>query len=161
MCRHWSGDILDLLFAHIVERKLKLVANLIAHRATHADASRLCQRLKTGRYVDTVAKDVFVINNDIANIQANAKLDPPFRGDSDVSLRHLPLNVDSAAYSVDNAGKLNKDAVSRRLDNAPAVFCDLGVDHCASVTLERGQRPFFIKAHQPRITRNIPRKNGR
>jgi hypothetical protein len=73
----------------------------------------------------------------------------------------LPLNIDSTAYGVDDTGKLNKDAVTRRLDNAPAVFRDLGTDDRASVALECGQRAFFIQAHQPRIARDIPRQNGR
>jgi hypothetical protein len=41
------------------------------------------------------------------------------------------------------------------------VFRDLGIDDRASVALERGQRAFFIQAHQPRIASDIPRKNGR
>lgn len=95
------------------------------------------------------------------HIQANAKLDTPFRRDLGVALGHLPLDIDSTAHRVDDAGKLNKDAVARRLDDAPAMFCDLRIGDGASVALERSQGAFFIQAHQPRIARDIPRENGR
>ncbi len=75
--------------------------------------------------------------------------------------RRAAMDIDSTAYRIDDAGKLNKDAVARRLNDAPAVFRDLRIDDCASVALERGQRALFIQAHQPRITRDIPRENGR
>src|SRR5262252_9209909 len=34
---YWPGDVLDLLFAHILERKIELIAHLIAHDAADAD----------------------------------------------------------------------------------------------------------------------------
>jgi hypothetical protein len=50
----------------------------------------------------------------------------------------LPLDIHRAAYGVDDTGKLNKDAVAGRLNDASAVFRDLRIDDCASVSLERG-----------------------
>jgi hypothetical protein len=38
MGRHWPGDVLDLLFAHVLERKIELIAHLVAHDAADADS---------------------------------------------------------------------------------------------------------------------------
>src|SRR5262245_45044697 len=161
MDRHRPGDVLDLVFAHVLERKMELVAHLIAHVAADADPSRLRQGFQARRDVDAVAIDVFVINDDIAHVQTNAKLDTPLWWNLHIALGHLPLDIDSTAYAVDDTGKLDKHAVARRLDNAPAVFGDLGIDDRASVALECGQCAFFIQAHQPRIACDVRRKNGR
>ena len=38
----WPGDVLDLLFAHVLERKIELIAHLISHDAADADPPWLC-----------------------------------------------------------------------------------------------------------------------
>src|SRR5262249_36140285 len=158
---YWPGDVLDLLFAHILERKIELIAHLIAHDAADADPPWLPYSFETGREIDATAINVFVVNDDVANVQTNTKLDTPFWRDLGVALGHLPLDIDSTAYTAADTGKLSKKAVARRLNDARTVFRDLRVDDCASVALERGQRAFFIQAHQPRIAHDIPRENGR
>src|SRR5215470_2421454 len=90
--------------------------------------ARLRQGFETRRDVDAVAIDVFVIDDDIAHVQANPKLNTPLWRNLHIALGHLPLDIDGTAYGVDDTGKLNKDAVARRLNNAPAVFHDLGID---------------------------------
>src|SRR5262249_46989453 len=112
------------------------------------------------RDVDAVAIDVLVINDDIAHVETNSKLNTPLLRNLDIALGHLPLNIDSTAHAVDDTGKLYKQAVARRLDNASTVLRDLGIDDRASMALERGQCAFFIQAHQPRIASDISRKNG-
>src|SRR5215472_5209624 len=142
MDRHWPGDVLDLVFAHVLERKMELVVHLIAHDAADADAPWLRQGFETRRDVDAVAIDVLVVNDNIAHVQTNPKLNTPLRRNLHIALGHLPLDIDSTAYTVDDTGKLDKHAVARRLDNAPAVFRDLGIDDRTSVALECGQCPF-------------------
>src|SRR5215469_2065156 len=98
MDRYRPGDVLDLVFAHVLERKMELVAYLIAHDTADADAPRLRQGFETRRDVDAVAIDVFVINDDIANVQANPKLNTPLWRNLHIALGHLPLDIDSTAY---------------------------------------------------------------
>src|SRR5262249_54992231 len=151
MDRHRPGDVLDLVFAHVLERKMELVAHLIANIAADADPSRLRQGFQARGDVDAVAIDVFVIDDDVRHVQANARLATPLWRNLHIALGHFPLDIDSTAYAVDDTGKLDEQAVARRFDNAPAVFRDLGIDDRASVALECGQCAFFVEAHQPRI----------
>src|SRR5262245_32947236 len=44
---HRPGDVLDLVFAHVLERKMELVAHLIAHVAADADPDRKSTRLNS------------------------------------------------------------------------------------------------------------------
>src|SRR5262249_36167261 len=103
---YWPGDVLDLLFAHILERKIELIAHLIAHDAADAHPPRPRKSFEPRRDIDATAINVFVVNDDVANVQTNTKLDTPFWRDLGVALGHLPLDIDSTAYSVDDTGKL-------------------------------------------------------
>jgi hypothetical protein len=68
------------LLAHVVERVGQLVADLIAHRARDADAAGLGQRFQPRGDIDAVAEDVAAFGDDVAEIDADAKLDPPLIG---------------------------------------------------------------------------------
>ena len=65
----------QMLFAAILKSDVEPVANVIAHRLRNGDTSRLCQAFETCRDVDTVAVDVVAIDNDIAEVYPDAKLD--------------------------------------------------------------------------------------
>jgi hypothetical protein len=82
---HRAGDILDLLFACILEGEVELVANLVAQHEAGADAAGLGERLEAGGDVDPIAENVAILDDDVAEIDAHAKLDPSFRRDVDVA----------------------------------------------------------------------------
>src|SRR5690349_12084026 len=138
MSRHGPSDVLDLLFACILEIKIKLIAHLISHGAADADPPGLRQSFETRRDIDAVAKNVLVINDDVADVQTDTELNTPFWRYLGIALSHLPLDVDSTTHGIDDTGKLDKDAVPRRLNDAPAVFRDLRIDDGASVAFKRG-----------------------
>src|SRR6516162_4802869 len=72
---HRPRNVLDLLLAEIVEGDVEAVAHLLVRRGTEANPARLGQRFEPGRYVDAVAKDVAVLDDDVADIDAHAKFD--------------------------------------------------------------------------------------
>jgi hypothetical protein len=61
-----SGDVLQRLLAHVLERKTELVAHRIAHAARYANAARLGQPLQPRGDVHPVAEDVPLVMNDVA-----------------------------------------------------------------------------------------------
>ena len=67
-----TADILDMLLAEILKTDRKAVGNLIAHRRGDADAARLRQRFKPRSDVNAVAEDVIVLDDDVAQIDADA-----------------------------------------------------------------------------------------
>src|SRR6516164_3836387 len=140
MGAHRPCDVLDLLLSHIGKRETELVADLVAHHPADANPARLGQGFKTGRDVDAVAVDVLVVDDDVAEVQTDAVFDAPFRRHLDIALCHASLDVDRAAYRVDDAGELGEYAVASELDGAPAVLLDVGVDQLAPMALQHGER---------------------
>ena len=83
---------------------------------------------KPCRHVNAVAIDVVTINDDIANIDADAELDALFCRDIAVALKHAALDVDGAAHRVNHADEFHQHSISGGLNNSAAMFGDLGVD---------------------------------
>jgi hypothetical protein len=129
---HQAGDVFDLLFAQILEREVKLIAHLVAYDAANTDPAGLGQCLETGGDVDAVTVDVALIDDNIAEINADAEVDAPFSGNvSVVALCHVALHLDRAAHRIDDAGKLDQRAVAGGFDKAATVLPDLWVDQFA------------------------------
>jgi len=156
---HRPRDVLDLLFAHVLEGDVELVADLVAHHPADADSARLGQGFETGGDVDPIAVDVALVDDDVADINADAELDALFRGHADVALGHPALQIDRAAHRVDDAGEFDEEAIAGGLDDAAAVFDDLGVEKLAPVALQCGERAFLVQPHQPRVAGNIGGKD--
>ena len=71
------------------------------------------------------------------------------------------LHLDRAAHRIDDAGELDQQAVAGGLDDAAAMLGDLGIDERLSTGLEPGERAFLVGTHQPAITGDIGRQDGR
>jgi hypothetical protein len=56
--------------------KSTFVAHLVAHRAADADPARLGQAFEPRRDIDAVAVNVVLVDDDVADIDADAELDP-------------------------------------------------------------------------------------
>src|SRR6516162_1291178 len=142
------GDILDLLFAHVLKRYGKLIAHLIAYHPADADAAWFGQGLQAGRHVDTVTEDVVVVDHDVGEIDADAKIDAPLGWHAGVTCDDLALHLDRAANRIDYARKFAKQTIARRVDDAAAVLLNFGVGNVTPQRLQRRQRAFLIRRHQ-------------
>ena len=85
---------------------------------TEADPARLGQRFEPGGNVDALAEDIAVLDDDVADINAHAKFDAALCRCCGVAGDHLPLQLDRTAHRIDDAGELDKEAVTGRLDDA-------------------------------------------
>src|SRR6202040_906263 len=74
-----ARDVLDLLLAPVVEGETELVAHLVTHHAADADAARGRQGFEAGGDVDAITVDFPTVLDDVAEIDADAELDPPIR----------------------------------------------------------------------------------
>ena len=77
--------------------------------------------------VDTVAEDVVVVENDVAEIDADAEMDASLGSHAGVARGHLALHLDRTTNRVDHARKLAEQTIARRVDDATTVLLDLGV----------------------------------
>jgi hypothetical protein len=69
---HRAGDVFDLLFAQILERDVKLIADLVAHYPAYVDPAGLGQSFEARGDVDAVAVNVALVDHNIAEIDADA-----------------------------------------------------------------------------------------
>ena len=129
------------------------------HRARNQDAVGLRQRLQPCSDVHTIAIDVAAVNDDVADVDADAEFDPPIGRHVRIALCHAALDVNRATHCIDHTDEFDKDAVAGRLDDATAVLGDLGVDQFLADALELAERAFLVQAHQPAVTGNVARKN--
>jgi hypothetical protein len=70
-----SIDILDTYFAAILKTNVHPIADALMDNGGDADPAGLCERLQTCGNIDAIAIDVVALNNDIAEIDANAQHD--------------------------------------------------------------------------------------
>ena len=113
------------MLAHVLERDVELVAHLVTHNSTDADSARFSQCFQARCKVDTIAEDIVLIDDDIAEIDADTKFDAPLFRHVGIAPSHLTLHLDGAAHRIDHAVEFNEQAVATRLHDATAVLGDL------------------------------------
>ena len=152
-----TRDVLDLLYPEVLEREAELVEHLVAYRPADTDLPRQRQRLQARRDIDAIPENVVAVDNDVADVDAEAKFEAVFGGHARIAIDHSPLHVDRAANGIDHTGKLEQQTIAGRLDNPAAKFGDLGVDQVAPVRLQRRERAAFVLLHETGIARHIGR----
>ena len=88
--------------------------------------------LEPGRDIHPVAHEIAVaLLHHVAEMDADAELDPSVLGDACVAFDRSFLHFDRAAHGVDHASELDDAAVAGALDDAPAMQSDGGIDEIA------------------------------
>jgi hypothetical protein len=148
------GDVLDLLLAQIVEAQRQLVADLAVRRGRNANRAGLGKRLQPGRDVDPVAEQIDAIDDDVADMHANAQLHRLVEGTARVLRGDRGLDRDRALDGIDHAGEVGDDTVARGVKDAAPVRQDQLIDDDATC-LQPGERADLVARHQPAITGNV------
>ena len=117
-----TGDVLDLDLAAILEVEIQLVAYLIVHGAAQADPARIGQALEPCGQVHAVAIDVVALDDDVADVDADAKHYLLVFRDACVALTHRALDLDGEGNGLHHTGKLHQRAVAHELNGAAVVL---------------------------------------
>jgi hypothetical protein len=104
---------------------------LVAHYTADTDATGIGQGFEPCCDINPVAVDIAPVLYDVAEIDPHPEFNAAIGRHVGVSLRHLPLHFDSATHRVDDAGKLDEQAVACRLHDAAVMFLDFGVGQLA------------------------------
>ena len=128
---HWPCDVLELLFACILEGDIELAPNLPVRVIGDANATGLRQSLQTRCHIHAVAENVTSIDDDVADIDAHAELDALLIWHLGIALGHPALDIKSAAHCLHYAAKLSQQPIAGVLDNTAAVFRNLRIDEGA------------------------------
>src|SRR6476469_6205435 len=116
---------------------------LVSNGTANTDPAWFSQRLQTGSYIHAVTKDVALLDNDISQVNADAKYDAPIRRDRCIVLGHCALYRDRAAHRIDDAEKFDKQSIASGLDDAAAMLGDLRIANFAPDHPQGGERAFL------------------
>src|SRR5450755_5166212 len=139
-----SAIFLQRLRTQILKRNIYLATNLPMCIVGNADTARLCDPFETHCNIDPITIDVIFVDDNITDVDANAKLDPLDLRYIDILFGHAALNFDGTSHGVDHAGELNESAVPGILDDASAMISDFGIKKRLSKSFQLRQRAFFV-----------------
>ena len=101
------------MLSEILVFHAQLVFHLIMSPTGYTDTSSLSQRLHPSCYIDTIAVDIAIVFNNVAEINTDAELHLAIISQLCVSFGKITLDFDSTVYRINNAAKLRKKVVSR------------------------------------------------
>ncbi len=89
-----------------------------------------------------------LLDNNIAEVDADAKPYTPFLGNRALAIDHPALHLGGAAHRIDDARKFRQQAVAGVLYGTTSVLPDLRIDQLREVRLDSLVRTFLIRSHQ-------------
>jgi hypothetical protein len=125
---HRPGDVLERLLAHVLEAEVELAGDLVVDRRRDEDAAGLGDALQPRGDVDAVAQQVVALDDDFAQVDADAEVHPLRLGQRFVARLQRVLDLDRAAYALDHAAEFGEHRVARCVGDASVVVRDDAVD---------------------------------
>ena len=154
-------DVLQAAFTQGVEAVRQLAPDLVVDLAGDADGARLGQGLQAGGEVDTLAVDVAVLDDDIAEADADSEPNAFRLGSLTRVLGDICLDLDRAAYRLDDAGEFAKQPVAHELDQTASVLGQKGLDHLLATRLEPLQGAGLVVLHERGVADHVRRQDRR
>src|SRR5271165_1288762 len=152
----WLGDVLEFGRAEVGDRQIEPALYLPVGLLGETDRARRGDPLQPRRDIDAISHQIAVaLLDDVAEMNADAKLDATLRRQAGVAFDETVLHLDRAAHGVDHAAELNKRAVAGALDDAPVVRVDRGIDQIAAQPAEPRQRAILVGAGEPAVTDDV------
>jgi hypothetical protein len=136
------------LFAHVLRIKLNLAGRVFVDPSRNADAARFSECFQSRGDIDPVTKEVTVFDDDIPLVHRHPELQELPRGGGRVPVLKGILDSDSGAQRQDCTWELGKHAVSHQLEDAPALFCDEGLDDLGAQLPQPLDRANFVLPDQ-------------
>src|SRR5829696_5259337 len=116
------------MLACILEGVRQPVSDLIPHGSREAYPTRLGQALQACRHIYSIAEEVVLIVDHIAEIDADPEQNAPVLAQVGIPVEHAPLHLDGTAHRLDRTGELDQKTVAGRFDDVPTMLTDQGID---------------------------------
>ena len=104
-----------------------------------------------GGNIDPVPKDVVAVDDDIADIDADAEDDALVLGHARIAADHAALDYHRAPDRIDDTGKFDQRAVARGLDDTATMTGNRPVDQRPAMGFQRLQSADLIGLHKPAV----------
>ena len=132
---------------------------MVANGARDADTPRFGQAFQPRSHVDAIAVDVVALNDDVAEVDTDAKLDTSRFGNLGIARGHALLDVHGALHRFHDTGKLGQGPVADQFHDAAVMLGDLGIEKLFAVRLERFPRARLVLAHEAAIADHVCGQN--
>src|SRR5205807_39521 len=100
-------------------------------------------------------ENIGVLNDDIALVNTDAKLDPFCLPDIRVALSYFALHLGRAAQRVHHAAELDQKAIARCFYEPAAMLGDLWIDHLSTDRPKPIEGALFVGPDEARIPGDI------
>src|SRR5215471_19205799 len=107
-----SRNILKRPLTCVHEVDIELTLCVLMDASGHAYAARLRNAFQAHGYVHAITENVTTIDDDVADIDANAEFDPLLLRYTRVAFRHATLDIDGAANRVDHAWEFSEHPIA-------------------------------------------------
>jgi len=116
--------------------------------------TRLSKSLQLSRDIDGIAEEMVALNDDVADVDADAE--PHVLADRSISilLRYGVLHCDSALHGIHGAGEVSDEAIASRVEDPTAIRGDQPIDD-DPVRRESAEGADLISPHQAAIAFDI------
>src|ERR1700733_2398460 len=158
---NWAVDVLDADLAAVLEVNVDAVADAFVDDRRDANASGLGERLEPRGDVDAVAVNVLALDDDVAEIDADAQHD---RRRCAVRLGRQgsrALYGERTVHGIDHAAELDNGAVADQFYDPPVMGGDGGVEDDLAVPFQGAERAGLIGAHEAGIADHVGSENRR
>jgi hypothetical protein len=140
-------DVLEQFFAEVLESDFEATVDLTVDRRGDADSADIGQLLHPCSDIDSFPVDVAVLEDDIAEIDADAKFHASIIGHIGIATAHSVLYLDRTPDRVSDALELDQHAVSGRLNDMTLIFGDRRIDQLDAMSTKSRKRTSFIQLH--------------
>jgi hypothetical protein len=77
---------------------------------------------------DAIAIDIIAINNDVADVDANAEQDALVLRNIRISFDHAALDIDGATHRFNNTWKLDQSSITGQLHHPSVILSNVRID---------------------------------
>src|SRR6516164_10948566 len=123
-------DVLQRLKAQVTVAQRQSTIDLLVRLARQADAAWRGKVFQPRSNIDTVAINAGFVVDYIADIDSNPVLHAAFWLDCRIALCHRGLNCNRTFDGIHNTGELGKNAITSRINDAPAELADHWKHNC-------------------------------
>ena len=145
-----SRDVLDFMFAQIVEGGRQVIAHRLLHDRRNRDTSGLCEPLQPRGNVDPIAIDRAIgLLDDVAEVHADAKSHAPIVRYPVRRRFDTLLDRQCGAHRASGGLEHRKHRITRHVDDAPLMRFDVDPEDAAR-SVERRDGRALVRGHQAR-----------
>jgi hypothetical protein len=141
--------------AEILESRVHAAPDLFVRARGNHDAAGRSNGLEPCGDVDAVAVHVVFLDDDLAEVDADAQHDPAIGRHAGIRGEQLALQFDRGLDRVHRAAEFHQHAVAHQLDDASFVRTHDRLDDRLAALGQHGERAGLVRAHHARITHDI------